>query len=111
MSKVDVRDKNQALLGGFKQKFFSIGGKFDVLGPDEQVLCQLTGKWTGWNFSFGYQGIEFARVSKEWSGIGKEFFTSADNYILSIDSSVEAHSPLRSLIMATVMCIDMVLKE
>lgn len=111
MSKVDVRDKNQALLGRFKQKFFSVGGKFDVLGPDEQVLRQLTGKWTRWNFSSGFQGIEFARVSKEWSGIGKEFFTSDDNYILSINSRVEAHRPLRSLIMATVMCIDMVLKE
>ena len=111
LSKVDVRDEDQALLGRFKQKFFSIGGKFDVLSPDDQVLCQLTGQWTAWNFSFGYQGIEFARVSKEWSGIGKEFFTSADNYILSIDSSVETDSPLRSLIMAAVMCIDMVLKE
>lgn len=110
-SKVDVRDEDQALLGRFKQKFFSVGGKFDVFGPDDQVLFQLTGKWIGWNFSFGHQGIEFARVSKEWSGIGKEFFTSANNYTLSIDSSVEADNPLRSLIMAAVMCIDIVLKE
>ena len=110
-SKVDVRDEDQALLGRFKQKFFSVGGKFDVFGPDDQVLFRLNGKWIGWNFSFGHQGIEFARVSKEWSGIGKEFFTSADNYTLSIDSSVEADNPLRSLIMAAVMCIDIVLKE
>ena len=78
-SKVYVRDEDQALLGLFKQKLFSVGGKFDVLGPDDQVLFQLTDKWEGWNFSFGYQCIEFARVSKEWSGIGKVFFTSADN--------------------------------
>lgn len=111
LSKVEVCDEEQTLLGRFKQKFFSIGGKFDVLSPDDEVLCQLTGKWTGWNFSFGYQGVEFARVSKQWSGIGKEFFTSADNYALTIDSSIEEDSPLRSLIMAAVMCIDMVLKE
>jgi len=111
LSNVEVRDEEQALLGRFKQKFFSIGGKFDVLSPNDEVLCELTGKWTGWNFSFAYQGIEFGRVSKEWSGIGMEFFTSADNYVLSIDPSVEVDSPLRSLIMAAVMCIDMVLKE
>ena len=99
------------MLGRFKQKFFSVGGKFDVFGLDDQVLFQLTGKWIGWNFSLGQQGIEFAHVSKEWSGIGKEFFTSADNYTLAIDSSVEADNPLRSLIMAAVMCIDIVLKE
>ncbi len=111
LSSVDVQDSEGNLLGRFKQKFFSIGGKFDVLSPNDEPLCSLKGKWTGWNFSFGYQGVEFANVSKKWSGIGKELFTSADNYILSIDPSIEEDSPLRALIMAAVMCIDMVLKE
>lgn len=111
LSSVDVQDSDGNLLGRFKQKFFSIGGKFDVLSPNDEPLCSLKGKWTGWNFSFGYQDVEFANVSKKWSGIGKELFTSADNYILSIDPSIEEDSPLRALIMAAVMCIDMVLKE
>ena len=42
---------------------------------------------------------------------GKELFTSADNYILEISPQVPAGNPLRQLIMAAVMCIDMVLKE
>ncbi|MEM9160709.1 MAG: phospholipid scramblase-related protein [Verrucomicrobiota bacterium] len=111
LSKVTVHDENDALIGSFKQKFLSIGGKFDVMDADDQLLCQLKGKWTGWNFSFGLEGVEFGHVSKEWSGIGKEFFTSADNYMLSIDSSIEPGHPLRKLILAAVMCIDMVLKE
>ncbi len=111
LSSVEVMDENEQLIGRFKQKLFSIGGKFDVLSSNDDVLCTLTGKWTGWNFSFGHEGVEFAHVSKQWSGIGKEFFTSADNYMLSIEPTVEEDSPLRSLIMAAVMCIDMVLKE
>ncbi len=111
LSSVDVFDGEGILLGRFKQKFFSIGGKFDVYSPDGAVLCSLKGKWTGWDFFFGLDGVEFGRVNKKWAGIGKEFFTSADNYMLTIDPSLERDHPLRKLIVAAVMCIDMVLKE
>ncbi|MBK1876674.1 phospholipid scramblase-related protein [Pelagicoccus mobilis] len=111
LSDVEVLDGEGQLLGRFKQKFFSIGGKFDVYAADGSVLCSLSGSWTGWDFSFGRDGVEFGRVNKQWSGLGKEFFTSADNYMLSIDPSLEADHPLRKLIVAAVMCIDMVLKE
>ena len=111
LSSVEVFDGEGVLLGRFKQKFFSLGGKFDVYGPDNTVLCSLKGKWTGWDFFFGLDGVEFGRVSKKWAGIGKELFTSADNYMLTIDPSLEPDHPLRKLIVAAVMCIDMVLKE
>ena len=112
VSKVDVLDEKGMVVGKFKQKFFSIGGKFDVLDPSEKVLCTLKGKWTSWDFKFiTADGKEFASVSKKWAGLGKELFTSADNYILQISSEVPADHPLRVLIMAAVMCIDLVLKE
>ena len=111
LSKVEVMDENDQLVGRFKQKFFSVGGKFDVLNTNDQVLCTLQGKWTGWDFKFVKDKQEFAQVNKKWAGIGKELFTSADNYMLSIQESVPKDHPVRILIMAAVMCIDMVLKE
>ncbi|HTF82417.1 MAG TPA: phospholipid scramblase-related protein [Cytophagales bacterium] len=111
LSKVDVFDENNQLVGGFKQKFFSIGGKFDVLDASGVVLCSLKGKWTSWDFSFIKDNTEFARVSKKWAGLGQELFTSADNYVLAIDERVPADNKLRILILAAVMCIDMVLTE
>lgn len=111
LSNVEVFDGGGNLLGSFRQKFFSIGGKFDVYAADGSLLCSLKGKWTGWDFSFGLDGVEFAHVSKQWSGFGKELFTSADNYMLTIDPSLDSDHPLRKLIVAAVMCIDMVLKE
>jgi uncharacterized protein YxjI len=98
-------------LGRFKQIFFSLGGKFDVLDVNDIVLFTLQGKWTGWDFKFVKDGQEFAHVSKKWAGMGKEFFTTADNYVLSIDERVPADNNMRTMIMAAVMCIDMVLKE
>jgi uncharacterized protein YxjI len=111
LSKVQVLDESNQPIGGFKQKLFSIGGKFDVLGANDQVLCTLKGKWTGWDFRFMAGEVELAHVSKKWAGLGRELFTSADNYILQISDQVPAGHPVRQLIMAAVMCIDMVLKE
>jgi uncharacterized protein YxjI len=111
LSKVDVFDENDQRVGGFKQKFFSFGGAFNVLDKDDNVVCTLKGNWKGWDFKFSAGNDEFAAVSKQWGGIGKEFFTSADNYVLTISDKVPPNSPIRELIMAAVMCIDMVLKE
>lgn len=111
LSTVEVFDENEKLVGKFKQKFFSVGGKFNVMDANENILCTLKGKWTGWNFKFIKDNVEFAHVSKKWAGVGKELFTSADNYMLEIDKTVSPDHPIRLLILAAVMCIDMVLKE
>jgi uncharacterized protein YxjI len=112
LSTVEVLDQNNVLIGKFKQKFFSIGGKFEVLDAQERSLCMLKGKLLGWDFKFvSADNKEFASVTKKWSGFGKEFFTSADNYVLQISQDVPGDHPLRQLILAAVMCIDFVLKE
>lgn len=111
LSNVKVLNEENLPIGGFKQKFFSIGGAFSVLDPDDNPVCELKGKWTGWDFRFMADGTEYAHVSKKWAGIGKELFTSADNYVLEISESVPKDHVARQLILAAVMCIDMVLKE
>ena len=110
LSSVDVIDQDDKTIGRFKQKFFSLGGKFDVLDPNDNVVCKLKGKWTSWDFKFLRDQEELAHVSKKWAGIGKELFTSADNYMLNINDNVEDEET-RKLILSAVMCIDMVLKE
>jgi len=112
LSRVSVFDEENTLIGGFKQKLFSIGGAFQVLDSADEPLCTLKGKWTSWSFRFLAPGdVELAQVSKKWAGLGKELFTSADNYVLSISDSVPEDNPVRQLILSAVMCIDMVLKE
>ena len=111
LSTVDVLDENDKLVGRFKQKLFSIGGKFNVLDANENILCKLKGKWTSWDFKFVKDGTEYGHVSKKWAGLGKEMFTSADNYMLEIKDKVPKGDNLRILILAAVVCIDMVLKE
>lgn len=110
-STIEVRDGAGTLLGTFRQKLFSIGGAFDIQDTAGNVVCTLKGKWTGWEFSFLAGTKQLARVTKKWAGLGKELFTSADNYVVSIDPSVPPSGPTRRLILAAVLCIDMVFKE
>ena len=111
LSNVEVFDENKVLLGRFRQKIFSVGGKFEVVDPNDGILFVLKGSWTSWDFSFFNGKEEYAHVSKKWAGLGKELFTTADNYILKINNSVAEDDPKRILILAAVLCIDMVLKE
>jgi uncharacterized protein YxjI len=111
VSKVDVLDERGQRIGGYAQKFFALFDKFSVVGANDQPLCTLKGNWTSWDFRFMAGDQELARVSKKWAGLGKELFTSADNYVLSISEVVPADNPIRGLILAAVMCIDLVLKE
>jgi len=110
-SKVRVLNEKDEPIGTFRQKIFSIGGAFTVLDRDEKPVCELKGKWTGWDFRFMAEGVELAHVTKKWAGIGKELFTSADNYVIEMSDKVPPNNPIRQLIIAAVICIDMVLKE
>ena len=58
-----------------------------VLGANDQPLCVLQGNWTSWDVEFMAREHELARVTKKWAGLGKELFTTADNYMLSIKKS------------------------
>jgi len=110
-SRVQVLDEQDCYIGGFRQQLFKIGGAFTVLDSHERPVCELKGNWTGWEFKFTSQGEELAFVTKQWAGIGREMLTTADSYVLQISSIVPRDSEVRQLILAAVMCIDMVLKE
>jgi uncharacterized protein YxjI len=111
-SEVQVLTPDDKLVGTFRQKLLSIGGAFSVLDSNGQEKCDLSGSWTSWEFRFKTSsGTELGLISKKWAGLAKEFFTSADNYVLSISETVPPDDPLRLLLVGAVVCIDLVLKE
>lgn len=110
-SQVEVRDGQGALVAHFKQRLFSMGGRFDITSPSGEALCTLRGRWAGWDFKFERQDRVIARITKQWAGAGRELFTSADQYIIAIEPEVSASDPVRHAIVAAALCIDMVFKE
>lgn len=110
-SLVRVFDESEALIGGFKQRLFSISGDFDVFDANDETVCRLKGGLTGWSFKFvAPDNVELASVTKQWAGLGKELLTGAADYVLRIDGAVPEDSTTRRLILASAICIGLVVK-
>jgi uncharacterized protein YxjI len=111
-SYVTVTDGVGKEIGRFKSKLFSIGGGFHVLDGREQPVAEITGDWKGWNFRFlSPDGSEIGRVTKKWAGLGKELFTSADNYVISLSESHGIRPDAMPLLLAAGLAIDTIYKE
>ena len=66
--------------------------------------------WRAWNFNIqDHTGVEIARITKTWEGLGKAIFTTADNYVVQIHRPLE--DPLRSLVVAAALTVDTALKQ
>ena len=108
---VMVLDASGSTIGSFKSKLFSIGGAFRVFNATGQEVATVKGDWKGWNFQFLENGgRRLGTVTKKWAGIGKELFTSADNYVIALEA--EGMPPVvASLLLAAGIAIDTVYKE
>ena len=107
--KVAVMDASGNPMGYFQSKLFSLGGAFQVFSLDGREIAQVKGDWKGWNFKFLCGETELGLVTKKWAGIGKELFTSADNYMISIHGA--PNPSINILLLAAGLAIDTVFKE
>ena len=110
-STVQVFDGHDVLLGRFRQRLLSLGGKLDLLDANDLVVCTVQGKITSFEYKFLRDGQQIALVTKQWMGLGRELFTSADNYVINIEPTVPATDEVRHLILAAALTIDMVFAE
>jgi uncharacterized protein YxjI len=99
-------------MGYFKSKLFSFGGGFFIFDNADQQVAEVKGNWKGWDFQFlGKDGRALGTVTKKWAGLGKELFTSADNYIISFAEGLGTNRALAALLLAAGISIDIVFKE
>lgn len=111
-SHVTVRDRVGNEIGRFKSKLFSLGGGFHVLDTLNNPVAEIRGDWKGWHFRFlATDGSELGTVTKKWAGLGKELFTSADNYIIALDERRTLPPDTTALLLAAGLAIDIVYKE
>jgi uncharacterized protein YxjI len=111
-STVRVTAPDGQALGHFKSKMFSLGGGFFVFDAHGQQIAEVKGDWKGWNFKFLSQdGRELGSVTKKWAGIGKELFTSADNYMIALGEVGGSQAAASVLLLAAGLAIDIVFKE
>ena len=106
---VNVHAGDGSLVGTFKSRLLTLGGKFGVYDAAGNEVAVVKGNWVGWDFRFlSASGAELGVVSKKWAGIGKELFTSADNYVVVVHQPDPAAA---TLLLAAGLAIDTVYKE
>ena len=111
-SKVHVNNAQNEPIGYFKSKLFSFGGGFHVYGMDNVKVAEIKGNWRGKDFKFvNSTGQELGSVNKKWAGLGKELFTTADNYLITLNDNGDMQQASSALLLAAGLAIDTVYKE
>jgi len=109
---VQVEDANGRLLGTLRSKVLSFRLEFSVLDSKGADIAKVSGDWKGWNFQLlGPNGSVLGTIAKKWAGIGKELFTSADNYMIELVDSTRDDVRSRSMLLAGALAIDICFKE
>lgn len=99
-------------LGYFRKKFLTIGMSFMIFDTQDREIGTVKGDWKGWNFQLlGLQGEELGRVTKKWAGLGKELFTTADTYVITLSDAAAGRREVAQLLLAAGLAIDTVFKE
>ena len=114
-TKVEIIDQGGNLVGWFQKKALCFGGAFLVFDAQGTQVAKVTGDWTGWEFRFeNLQNKQLGVVSKRWAGIGKELFSTADNYMISLtptEETSEHNTSLAMLLLAAGLAIDSIFNE
>ena len=71
---------------------------------DEVVLEISTSFFNPYNFKIFHEGIEVGEIKKEWSGLGQELFTDADNFGFNMDKNLSELQ--KALLLSAVFLID-----
>ncbi|MGY8655364.1 MAG: phospholipid scramblase-related protein [Verrucomicrobiia bacterium] len=110
--KIPITDATGQEIGHFKGKTFALKAGFYVNDPQGNRFAEVKGDWKAWTFRFmDSSEREIGTVSKKWAGMAKEFFTSADNYMIDINPDVAANPVSKILLLAAGLAVDMIFKE
>lgn len=105
--RLEVASRSGELIGTIERRFSFLTKKFEVEDPHGRVIMSVASPiWRIWTFRFlAFDGRERAVVSKKWSGLGREMFLDADNFVLSFSSS-DLTANERVLLLAAALFID-----
>lgn len=80
LSHLELRHLSGSVIGGMQRRFKMLGRRFDLY-DENQLVGTIEGPvlrphtfWVNGN------GVELAKITKQWSGAGREMFTAADTF-------------------------------
>lgn len=110
-STLQILDPSGAERGRIVQQNVVGKKRFVLQGPGGEELGSIDAEnWRSWDFAIhDASGAEVGRITKQWAGILREGFTTADHYMFQVTG---APSPdLRFLMVAAAAGVDTALKQ
>ena len=84
---------------------------FNLLHTRVEVRDRVGKELGHFRSNLASDGTELGKVTKKWAGLGKELFTSADNYVIALEESKTQLPEAGPLLLAAGLAIDIVYKE
>lgn len=105
--RLEIADANGKALGAIQKKWSWVRRIYEVEDTSGRVIFKLFGPiLKPWTFEIKKASMDVGKIQKKWSGMGREVFTDADNFIVEMHPSVTP--PERLLLVGAVFLIDFV---
>lgn len=105
LSRVEVRSADGTVIGTIQQRFSFVRRIYDVVDAGGRTVASITGGLFRWRtFVLSVAGTEVGRIAKQWGGLGKEMFTDADTFALTMGPALGEAD--RLLLVAATFLID-----
>ena len=105
--RADVYDAGGRLLGSIQRRFSLVRRIYSVSDASGREAFELFGPILHpWTFQIRQGGVECGKITKKWSGLGKEMFTDADNFAVTFPA--EWAVEVKALSLGAVFLIDFV---
>ena len=107
LSHLHIRDGSGREIGSLRRRFAILNRRFELEDSTGKLIAEIRGSLLRpHTFMIYKSGEEIGRVTKKWSGIGKEVFTDADTFRLQIDTS-KADGDFAMLMLASALAVDL----
>jgi uncharacterized protein YxjI len=84
--------------------------RFDLVAGGQLVGAIQAENWRAWDFGItDAAGTEVARITKQWEGLARTLFTTADRYVVLVHYRLP--DPLASMVVASALTVDTALKQ
>ena len=111
-SRLAVFDAQGRKLGCLRNKLFSLSGKLLVEDPEGRAIGEFSGGVFSWTRQLkDPAGVVIGTMDKTWAGLGKELFTSADNYHLEVAPAFAGQPDKVALLLAACLAYDVIFAE
>ena len=106
LSHLHIKDGNGQAIGSLYRRLSLVNRLLTIEDSARVVLAEIRGPLFRPNTFTVHKAEEIGRITKRWSGIGKEMFTDADTFRVEMDTS-KVNQEFALLMLGSALAIDL----